>query len=149
MFILDREHREEMIQHVKDELPNEGCGILAGKDGKVLKVYKMTNTDKSPKAFFMDSQEQFWAMKDMRLLGLEMIGIYHSHVASPAYPSSRDVKLAFYHDVYYVIISLKDKDNPQVRTFKIGEDNISEEEIQTGGDRNVHLSERQRGRDRG
>lgn len=128
-MVLNKERREEMIQHVKDELPNEGCGILAGKDGKVLKVYKMTNTDKSPKTFFMEPKEQFLAMKDMRRLELEMIGIYHSHVASPAYPSSRDVKLAFYPDVYYVIISLKDKDNPQVRTFRIGEDNISEKAI--------------------
>ncbi|MBM3243083.1 M67 family metallopeptidase [Candidatus Poribacteria bacterium] len=118
-----------MIQHAKDELPNEGCGILAGKDGKVLKVYKMTNTDKSPSTFFMEPQEQFEAMKDMRRLGMEMMGIYHSHVASPAYPSPRDVKLAFYPDVCYVIISLNDKENPQVRTFRIQEENISEEEI--------------------
>jgi proteasome lid subunit RPN8/RPN11 len=131
-----------MIQHVKDELPNEGCGILAGKDGKVLKVYKMTNTDKSPSTFFMEPKEQFEAMKDMRRLGMEMMGIYHSHVASPAYPSPRDVKLAFYPDVYYVIISLNDKENPQVRIFRIQEGNISEVEIKTGGDKDVYLSER-------
>lgn len=145
MFILNGEHLEEMIQHVKDELPNEGCGILAGKNGKVLKVYKMTNTDKSPSTFFMEPKEQFEAMKDMRCLGLEMVGIYHSHVASPAYPSTRDVKLAFYPDVYYVIISLRDKENPQVRTFRIQDGNISEEEFETGGDEQseyVHLSER-------
>jgi len=129
VFILNRECLEEMIQHVKDELPNEGCGILAGKDGEVLKVYKMTNTDKSPSTFFMEPQEQFDAMKDMRRLGMEMIGIYHSHVASPAYPSLKDVNLAFYPDVYYVIISLMDKENPQIRAFRIQEGNISEEKI--------------------
>ena len=160
MLTLKREHLKEMIQHVKDELPNEGCGILAGKDGKVLKVYKMTNTDKSFLTFFMDPKEQFEAMKDMRRLELEMVGIYHSHVASPAYPSQRDVKFAFYPDVYYVIISLKDKDNPQVKAFKISEPseeskqlfiegNISEEEIKIRGDEDVHLSERQKGRNRG
>ena len=127
-MVLNKERREEMIRHVKDELPNEGCGILAGKDGKVLKVYKMTNTDKSPKTFFMEPKEQFEAMKDMRRLELEMIGIYHSHIYSPAYPSPRDVKLAFYPDAYYVIISLKDKDNPQIGTFKIVEGNISEKD---------------------
>jgi len=127
MLILERENLKEMIQHVKNELPNEGCGILAGKDGRVLKVYRMTNIDKSSKTFFMEPKEQFEAMKDMRSLGLEMVGIYHSHVASDAYPSPRDVKLAFYPDVYYLIISLKNKDNPQVRTFRIREENISKE----------------------
>jgi len=140
MLILKREQLKEMIQHVKEELPNEGCGILAGKDGKVLKVYKMQNTDGSPKTFFMEPKEQFEAMKDMRCLGIEMVGIYHSHVASPAYPSQRDVKLAFYPDAYYVIISLKDKENPQVRAFKITEGDISEARIETGGDEDVHPS---------
>lgn len=132
MIILKNEHLEEMIKHVKDELPNEGCGILAGKDGKVEKVYKMANTDKSSKTFFMDPKEQLEAMKDMRSLGLDMVGIYHSHVASPAYPSPTDVKLAFYSNVLYVIISLKDEDNPQVRAFKIKDGEISEEEIKDG-----------------
>ncbi len=131
MLTLKREHLKEMIQHVKDELPSEGCGILAGKDEKVLKVYKMTNTDKSSLTFFMDPKEQFEAMKDMRRLELEMMGIYHSHVASPAYPSQRDVKFAFYPDVYYVIISLKDKDNPQVKAFKISERGEEEKRIFT------------------
>lgn len=131
MLILKAELLEEMIQHLKDELPNEGCGILAGKDEEVLKVYKMANTDKSPSTFFMDPKEQLEAMKDIRRLGLEIVGIYHSHVSSPPYPSTRDVKLAFYPNVCYVIISLKDRDDPQVRAFKIEteEGNISEEEI--------------------
>jgi len=129
MLILKEEHLNEIIQHVKDELPNEGCGMLAGKGGRVFKVYKMTNIDKSSKTFFMEPKEQFEAMNDMSHLKLDMVGIYHSHVASPAYPSPRDVKLAFYPDVYYVIISLENKDYPQVRTFKIEEGDILEEEI--------------------
>jgi len=142
MVILKNECLEEMIQHVKNQLPNEGCGILAGKDGKVEKVYKMTNTDKSPSTFFMEPKEQLEAMKDMRRLDLEIAGIYHSHVASPAYPSPTDVKLAFYPDVSYIIISLKDKNNPQVKAFKIKEGKISEEKIKTGGEKYVHLFER-------
>ncbi|HID12037.1 MAG TPA: M67 family peptidase [Candidatus Latescibacteria bacterium] len=57
-------------------------------------------------ASFMDPKEQIDALKDIRRLGLEMVGIYHSHVASPAYPSKRDIKLAFYPEVSYVIVSL-------------------------------------------
>ena len=118
-----------MVAQSKKEFPNEACGILAGKDGKVEKVYEMTNTDKSPSTFFMDAKEQLKTIKEMRGLGLEMAGIYHSHVASPAYPSSHDVELAFYPDASYVIVSLKDKNNPSARSFKIKEGNIAEEEL--------------------
>ena len=65
----------------------------------------------------------------MRNSGLEMVAIYHSHVASQAYPSNHDVELAFYPDVSYVILSLKDKENPSVRSFKIKEGKIEEEEV--------------------
>jgi proteasome lid subunit RPN8/RPN11 len=60
-----------------------------------------------------------------------MVGIYHSHTESEAYPSGRDLELAFYPDAYYIIISLKDKKNPSIRAFRIVEGKISEEEIIT------------------
>ncbi|MBI5144117.1 MAG: M67 family metallopeptidase, partial [Candidatus Omnitrophica bacterium] len=110
MIILKTEFLERIIRQSKRELPDEACGILAGRDGRVEKVYEMTNADKSPSTFFMDAKEQLKAIKDMRNLGLEMVAIYHSHIASQAYPSSHDVELAFYPEVSYVILSLKDQD---------------------------------------
>ena len=99
---------EQMIEHSKKEFPNEACGILSGSQGKVKKVYEMVNNDKSPQTFFMDAREQLKVMKEIRNEGHEMIGIYHSHVASQAYPSSHDVELALYPEASYVIISIKD-----------------------------------------
>ncbi len=61
-----------------------------------------------------------------------MIGIYHSHVKSQAYLSSEDVELAFYPEVSYVILSLQDLNNPTIRSFKIEEGKINEEEIKIG-----------------
>lgn len=129
MLTLKKEFLERIIVQIKRESPNEACGILGGKEGRVEKVYEMTNTDKSPSTYFMDAREQLKVMKEIRNLGLEMTGIYHSHVASPAYPSSHDVELAFYPEVSYVIISLKDRDNPGIRSFKIKEGKITEEEV--------------------
>lgn len=129
MLILKKEFLDRIISQSKKEFPNEACGILAGKEGKVEKVYAMTNTDKSPSTYFMDAKEQFKVMKEMRDLGSEMLGIYHSHVASQAYPSSHDVELAFYPEASYIIVSLKDKDNPEIRSFKIKEGKITEEEV--------------------
>lgn len=129
MLILKKEFLEQIINQSKKEFPNEACGILAGKNCKAEKVYEMANADKSPSTYFMDAREQLKVMKEIRNLGLEMLGIYHSHVASEAYPSSHDVELAFYPDTSYAIVSLKDKDSPQIRSFKIAEGKITEEEV--------------------
>src|SRR3989304_365429 len=101
MLVLQKDSLQTIVVQCKKELPNEACGILAGKDKTVKKVYSMTNTDRSPSTFFMDAKQQLKVMKEIRNLGLEMLGIYHSHVASLAYPSARDVELAYYPEVSY------------------------------------------------
>lgn len=129
MLCLSERQQGELIEHSKIESPNEACGILAGKDGRVVKIYQMINTDKSSKTFFIDPRQQLKVMKEIRNLGLEMVGIYHSHVETEAYPSAYDVELAFYPEASYVIISIKDRDNPSIRSFKIVEGKITEEEV--------------------
>lgn len=129
MIFIPENILNQIIEHSKKEAPNEGCGILAGKEGYVEKVYAMTNIDKSHSTFFMDAKEQLKVMKEIRNLGLEMVGIYHSHPLTQAYPSAHDVELAFYPDVSYVIVSLKEMNNPSVKSFKIKEGKISEEEL--------------------
>lgn len=137
MLCLSKKQLEELVEHSKKEFPNEACGILAGEtfpkqnqgNGKVEKVYPMTNTDKSAKTFFMDPKEQLKVMKEMRNLGLEMVGIYHSHPETEAYPSARDAELAFYPEASFVIVSMKDKDNSIIKSFKIIKEKISEEEV--------------------
>ncbi len=129
MLILKKSDRDKIIKQCIKEFPDEACGILAGKDGKAEKVYEMANTDKTAATFFMDAKEQLKVIKEMRTLGLEMVGIYHSHVASEAYPSSHDVEMAFYPETSYVIVSLKDKDKPSIRSFNIRDGKIVEEEV--------------------
>lgn len=126
---INKVYLSEMVQHCQKDYPNEACGILAGKDGKIERIYRMTNADKSSKTFFMDPKEQLKVMKEIRNLGLEMVGIYHSHPETEAYPSAHDVELAFYPEVSYVIVSLKDKNSPNIRSFKIEEGKITEEEL--------------------
>jgi proteasome lid subunit RPN8/RPN11 len=119
---------KRIVEHAKQEFPNEACGILSGKGGRVEKVYQMSNIDKSPETFFMDPKEQLKTIKQMRSEGLEMAAIYHSHPNVRPYPSSHDVELAFYPDSYYVIVSIING-MPEVRAFKIVNGVIREEEI--------------------
>ena len=129
MLKLKKELLERIVKHGLAEFPNEACGILSGKDKRVEKIYEMANVDKSPQTFFMEAKEQFRVMKEIRNLGLEMVGIYHSHLETEAYPSAHDVELAYYPDASYVIVSIKDKDNPKIRSFRIVEGKITEEEV--------------------
>lgn len=117
MLKIKREIYEKMLSHCKESLPFEACGILAGSE-IVTEIYEIKNIDPSSFSYFMDPIEQLRAMKDIRKKNIEMVAIYHSHPFGNAYPSEKDINLAFY-DVIYVIVSL----NPEikVKSFKIKE----------------------------
>ena len=117
---------DKMILHVKDS-PNESCGILAGYENTVERIYRMNNVDESPVSYMMDSMEQLQVMKDIRTNGLKMLAIYHSHPQATAYPSTKDIRLAFYSDTVYIIIGFAG--GISVRAFIIEEDNVMEVEI--------------------
>ena len=119
---------DEMISHCRDTYPNEACGILAGKESKALKVYKMANIEKSPVSYEFDSREHIKAIRDMRENNHTMLAIFHSHPSSPAYPSAKDMNLAFYEDCIYVIVSLIEK-QPVVKGFLIREGDIKSASI--------------------
>ncbi|GMT47660.1 MAG: hypothetical protein IEMM0007_1226 [bacterium] len=127
---ISRQHIDKLIQHARAGAPEEVCGILAGTDDEVAEVFEMANTERSPVSYFMDPKEQFQVMKAIREMGLRMVAIYHSHPASGAFPSAKDVRLAFYDDLAYIIISLMN-DEPVVRAFSIKEGRVEELEIVT------------------
>jgi proteasome lid subunit RPN8/RPN11 len=124
------EQAEEMIRHARREYPNEACGLLAGKDEWVEKVYQMTNADHSPVTYRLDPEEQFRVFMEIEEKGWELVAIYHSHSHSPAYPSAIDLELAFYPDCLYLIISLADRDQPTIRAFRIVGGMIEEERVE-------------------
>ncbi|MEA4924637.1 MAG: M67 family metallopeptidase [Syntrophomonadaceae bacterium] len=138
MIILNRCYYKEILAHGINELPNEACGLIAGriKDGdKIIeKVYLLSNADHSPEHFSMEPQEQFTAVKDMRKNGLVLLGNFHSHPASPARPSQEDIRLAFAPDYSYLILSLMEQENPVLKSFKIVDREVSAEELIIGGE---------------
>ncbi len=119
-----------MIEHARKESPLECCGILSGKDGTVQKAFELRNEEQSPIRYSMLPQEQLRVFEEMDGEALEMVGIYHSHTHTIPFPSEADVKMAFYPEVFSVIISLKEEKNPQVKAFRIQEDAIYPEEIE-------------------
>ena len=122
MLTIPGRHARRIIDHALREYPNECCGIVAGNDGRSERVYPITNAARSPKRYLMDAQEQLDAMRDVRDNGWEILGFYHSHPRSAAYPSNTDVRLAIQNgwtDVRYLLVSLQDREAPQLRVFEI------------------------------
>lgn len=119
---------QTMVEHAQKEAPLECCGILGGKDGTVRKAFKLRNEEQSPVRYSMSPREQLRVFEEMDREALEMVAIYHSHTHTLPFPSETDVKMAFYPEVFSVIISLKEE-MPVVEAFRIREDAISSEEI--------------------
>lgn len=129
MLRIPKKILEEMIAHARQEFPKECCGLLAGNNGIVSKIYTMTNTDQSQVSYLMDPKEQLAAIKDMRKRGVETIASYHSHPKTDAEPSIKDIELAYDPDVYYVILSLAEPMRTDIRAFKIVDRKVSKAEI--------------------
>lgn len=117
---------EQMVAQARAEAPIEACGILAGSNNRVEKLYKMTNAEKRSDHFMMEPAEQFKVVKDIRSSGLEMLAIYHSHPATPTRPSAEDIRLALTRDVTYVIVSLENQDHPAVKGFLLENGSLTE-----------------------
>lgn len=115
-----------MIHHLREALPYEGCGLLAGRQGQVERVYTITNRLQSPTAFEMDPTEQVQAMLGLEADNLEMLAIYHSHPCAPASPSYADVSQAYYPGVAHVIVSWAEPERPQARVFTIVDGIVAE-----------------------
>jgi [CysO sulfur-carrier protein]-S-L-cysteine hydrolase len=120
---------DEIIAHARDDLPNECCGMIGGSDGQARTVYRAENTEASPLRYSIDAGEQFRLMRTIEDAGEELVGIYHSHTKSPAYPSQTDVNLAGWPDAVYVIASLTDPEAPEVKGFWIRDGQIEEAEL--------------------
>ena len=121
-----------MVSHCRQEYPNEACGYLAGRGERVEQAYPIRNGAASPTWYEMDPAEQLKAQREIRQKGMEHLAVYHSHVATEAYPSRRDIERATavqdFFDGRYVLVTLKDA-SPGARAFTIRDGHVAEEEL--------------------
>ena len=135
MLKISKKDYEKILNHCRQGLPNEACGLLAGNtqgdETTVTEVYLLTNLDASREHFSMDPKEQLAALKDARAKGAKIIGNFHSHTESPSRPSEEDKRLAFDPSILYLILSLQEADNPVLKAFEIDkEKKVTTQEIQ-------------------
>jgi [CysO sulfur-carrier protein]-S-L-cysteine hydrolase len=121
---------DEMVAHAREDLPNECCGMIGGREGEATRVVRVENAAASPLRYEMDPQGQYDALKAIEDAGEDLIGIYHSHTRSAAYPSQTDVNEArMWPEQAYVIVSLEDGDEPDVKAYDLADLKIADVEL--------------------
>ncbi|MGH9033159.1 MAG: Mov34/MPN/PAD-1 family protein [Acidimicrobiia bacterium] len=129
--LTESQHRQ-ILAHCYDGLPDEACGLLAGPvgareepTGVVTAVYPCTNAEASARTYTVDSRDLIKAMRDAENRGDQLIGVFHSHTHTVAYPSPTDVTQAMEPGWIYVIVSLKDG-GPALRAYRIRAGEVAE-----------------------
>ena len=125
---------QEMFDHCRRDYPNEACGYLVGIGESVQNAIPLVNIHASPSSYEMDPKEQLRIQRQLREQKMEHLAIYHSHVATEAYPSRRDIDRATavqdFFDGYYVLVTLKEQGNPRARAFRIRDGHVDEDSLQ-------------------
>ena len=131
MLRLARHVYTEMVGHCLDGLPEEACGLLGGRaETDVASVcYPTTNVAASARLYTVDPLQHLKADRDAEARELEIMGVFHSHTHTDAYPSSTDVAQAPDPGWHYVVVSLKDA-VPVVRSYRIVDGDVAEEPVQ-------------------
>lgn len=120
---------DAVVEHARRDHPDECCGVVAGRDGVATRVIAMDNAERSPTGFSFDPAEQLRVWRDLDDAGEELLAVYHSHTATPAYPSRTDVRWsANTPGVSWLLVSTR-ADEPEVRSFRIDDGVVAEEEL--------------------
>ena len=129
MLFLNQASRDAIVATCIRALPNEGCGLLLGTPaGVVTEVVPSPNVAKSAKVYEIDSRVLLNAFRRVDDESLSVLGVFHSHTHSEAYPSPTDVRQAPDPAWHYVIVSLRDVPT-LIRSFRINSDVVTPEEL--------------------
>jgi [CysO sulfur-carrier protein]-S-L-cysteine hydrolase len=141
---LSRAQYEVVLGHCLDGFPDEACGLFSGPfapsrgdapalpTGVVSEVHPCRNADASARTYTVDSRDLLRAMRTAEERGDDIIGVWHSHTHTDAYPSATDVRQAVDGAWIYAIVSLKFGE-PVLRAYRIADGAITEVGVEVGG----------------
>ena len=131
MLTITRELADKIIAHARQDHPDEACGVIAGRAGsdRPERFVAMTNAERSPTFYRFDSMEQLRVWREMDDRDEEPVVIYHSHTATEAYPSRTDISYAMEPTAHYLLVSTADPDSAEIRSFKITDGTVTEEQV--------------------
>lgn len=133
MLTIQQAILDEIIAHARRDHPDEACGVVAGPIGsdQPQRHVPMANAERSMTFYQFDSMEQLRVWNEMDDRDEEPVVIYHSHTATEAFPSRMDVSLAFFPESHYLLVSTREPDSTEYRSFRILDGVVTEEPVNT------------------
>jgi [CysO sulfur-carrier protein]-S-L-cysteine hydrolase len=132
VLVIRRDLVDAMVAHARRDHPDEACGVIAGPEGsdRPQRLIEMANAERSPTFYRFDSAEQLGVWRAMEGAGEEPVVIYHSHTATEAYPSRTDVSYASEPQAHYVLVSTRDSETHELRSYRIVDGVVTEEPVE-------------------
>ena len=131
MLLIRQDLLDAIVAHARRDHPDEACGVVAGPIGSDVPArhIPMDNAARSMTFYEFDSMEHLRVWREMDDRDEEPVVVYHSHTATEAYPSRTDVSLAAEPGAHYVLVSTRESDSEEIRSFRIVDGVVTEEEI--------------------
>ena len=131
MLTIDRATYDAIIAHARRDHPDEACGVVAGPAGtdRPARFIPMLNAARSPTFYEFDSGDLLALYRDMDDRDEEPVIVYHSHTATEAYPSRTDISYASEPGAHYVLVSTRDPDSVEFRSYRIVDATVTEEPV--------------------
>jgi proteasome lid subunit RPN8/RPN11 len=129
---IDREIYDEIVAHARRDHPDEACGIVAGAEGsdRPSRFVPMLNAARSPTFYEFDSADLLQLYKELDANDEEPVIVYHSHTATEAYPSRTDISYASEPNAHYVLVSTREEQSTEFRSFRIVDGVVTEEPVE-------------------
>ncbi|PZG52143.1 peptidase [Spongiactinospora gelatinilytica] len=131
MLTISQDLVDRIVAHARADHPDEACGVIAGPVGsdRPERFIPMENAERSPTFYRFDSMEQLRVWREMDDRDETPVVIYHSHTATEAYPSRTDISYASEPGAHYVLVSTREEDKVEFRSYRILDGVVTEEEI--------------------
>ena len=131
VLTIDRATYDAIVAHARRDHPDEACGVVTGPEGsdRAVRFIPMLNAARSPTFYEFDSADLLALYKQMAADDEEPVVIYHSHTATEAYPSRTDISYASEPNAHYVLVSTRDADSTEFRSFRIVDGLVTEEPV--------------------
>lgn len=128
---LDAGILDAIVAHARRDHPDEACGVVAGSAGSddAIRHIPMENAARSMTFYEFDSREYLRVWREMDDRDEEAVVIYHSHTATEAYPSRTDISFAGWPQAHYLLVSTRDPELTEIRSFRIVDGAVTEEEV--------------------
>ena len=135
MLRIEQATYDAIVAHARKDHPDEACGVVAGPAGsdRPERFVPMQNAARSPTFYEFDSADLLALYKEMDANAEEPVVVYHSHTATEAYPSRTDISYASEPNAHYVLVSTRDPDETEFRSFRIVDGEVTEEPVEFTG----------------